>query len=421
MDKNPIRQQELEKCFILNLANPLIQKIYCWLDNMDEGHELLNHPKITLVGGTRRPTYKDYFNTVNKLTTPNDINCIANSDIYFDEEGIKLIERHIQINECYALSRWDVLGEGVVKLFDRPDSQDVWLFKGKIKDVPNSNFTQARGGCDNSIAHWLWKAGYSVVNPSKDIRTYHLHNSGIRNYTSKDRVLPPYKLIQPHTLPKYNWINEIKILKGNNLQSQYSEDIIIGHIFKNINTTNKYFVDLGAGAYDGKMSNTRTLKNNGWDGFGVDCANITDTWILKEFVKPDNVCQILASQNTPKEFDFLNLDLDSSDFWVLKELLKEYSPRLICTEFNGVLDPNQSIVLAYEDGYTWDNTHKYGYSFSAGKKLLEEHGYRIIYNLRDTNLFAVKKELIDGVDFPEVTAKQNLYHPVNFNAVWIKY
>lgn len=218
-----------------------------------------------------------------------------------------------------------------------------------------------------------------------------------------------------------NWINEIKTLKGNNLQSQYSEDVIVGHIFKNINTTNKYFVDLGAGAYDGKMSNTRTLKDNGWDGFGVDCANITDAWILKEFVKPENVCQILASQNTPNEFDFLNLDLDSSDFWVLKELLKEYAPRLICTEINGTLSPNESLVLAYEDGYTWDNTNKYGYSFAAGKKLLAENGYVIIHNLHDTNIFAIKKELIDGIDFTEVTAKQNVYHPINSTAVWIKY
>jgi hypothetical protein len=420
-DKNPARQKELDKCLKSNIVNVAICKIHCWVDNMYEGGEWLKHPKIHLLGGNRRPTYKDYFDMVNAYATENEISCIANSDIYFDEYGIRLIEEHIQRDECYALSRWDVLESGIVKLFNRADSQDVWIFKGKIKEVPNSDFTQARAGCDNSIAYWLDKAGYKILNPSNDIRTYHLHNSGIRNYTSKDRVPPPYKLIHPHNLPKLNWINELKTLKGNNLQSQFSEDIIISHIFKNIGTTNKYFVDLGAGAYDGKMSNTRTLKSNGWDGFGVDCANITDEWIIKEFIKPSNVCQILASQFTPTEFDFLNLDLDSSDFWVLKELLKEYMPRVICTEFNGVLNPKQSLVLEYEDGYVWDNTNKYGYSFAAGKKLLEENGYVIIYNLHDTNIFAVKKELVAGLDFPEVTARQNIYHPINNAAVWINY
>lgn len=193
-DKNPIRQQELEKCFILNLANPLIQKIYCWLDNMHEGHELLNHPKITLVGGTRRPTYKDYFDAVNKLTTPNDVNCIANSDIYFDEEGIRLIEKHIQLNECYALSRWDVLEGGVVKLFDRADSSDCWFFKGHIQKIGYADFNLGKKGCDNRIAHEIKKAGYYIINPSKTIKTYHLHISNIRNYSMKlneDRVPPP--------------------------------------------------------------------------------------------------------------------------------------------------------------------------------------------------------------------------------------
>lgn len=419
-DKNPARQEELDRCLSANLRNPLIERIYCIID---EEYNVPNNADKKLVFWLyrRRPSYKHFFAVINDYSEEHEVNCIANSDIYFDEEGIKLIEGNILKDECYALTRWDVLKDGSIKHFNRADSQDVWGFKGKVRHIPSCHIHLGTPGCDNAIAHRLENAGYKILNPSKDIRTFHLHNSGIRNYTSKDRVPPPYKLIHPHNLPKLNWINEIKTLKGNNLQSQFSEDIIISHIFKNIGTTNKYFVDLGAGAYDGKMSNTRTLKSNGWEGFGVDCANITDEWIIKEFVKPENVCQILTSQNTPKEFDFLNLDLDSSDFWVLKELLKEYSPRVICSEINGTLNPAVPIVLEYEDGYTWDNTNKYGYSFAAGKKLLEEHGYAIIYNLHDTNIFAVKMELVAGLGFPEVTARQNIYHPINNTAVWINY
>lgn len=694
-DKNTVRQHELSTCLYKNYYNPIIDKIYCIVDNDFVMWDMGNDGKIVFILNSGRPNFSTFFYLINMYSDENTVSCIANSDIYFDIDGAWLIEATIGRNECYALSRWDVLADGSVKHFCRPDSADVWVFKGKVKPINNVEFplgvpgclsgetiigyrrgkrsstrpikleelyykyngiecgnpkwkirgiptyTQSldiqndkiifneiinviqsgikktikiyfednscivltvdhlvalenkefvradtlrvgcfvlskahmrpvskrrkrkykkrilvylkyhpyaetkivrghkykrvkkcrlvyeaamnridydefvkclkndpkrastllylppemeihhiddnslndqlgnlealtkeeharlhstirgfeliytekkqiikveSGGnimtydiqmksphhnfcangiivhnCDNAIANRLENAGYNVLNPSKDIRTFHLHNSGIRNYTSKDRVPPPYKLIHPHNLPKLNWINEIKTLKGNNLQSQFSEDIIISHIFKNIGTTNKYFVDLGAGAYDGKMSNTRTLKSNGWEGFGVDCTNITDEWIIKEFVKPDNVCQILTSQNTPKEFDFLNLDLDSSDFWVLKELLKEYAPRVICSEINGTLNPNLSLVLEYEDEYTWDNTNKYGYSFAAGKKLLEENGYVIIYNMHDTNIFAVKKELVIGNDFPEVKGRQNIYHPINSKAIWIQY
>lgn len=417
-DKNPARQQELSKCLYKNYYNPIIDKIYCVVDTDFVMWDMGNDGKMVFILNSGRPNFSTFFDIINMYSDENTVSCIANSDIYFDIDGAWLIEATIGRNECYALSRWDVLVDGSVKHFCRPDTADVWVFKGKIKSVNNCAFPLGIPGTDNAIANRLEVAGYKVINPSKDIRTYHLHISGIRNYTSKDRVPPPYKLIHPHNLPKLNWINELKTLKGNNLQSQFAEDIIISHIFKNIGTTNKYFVDLGAGAYDGKMSNTRTLKSNGWEGFGVDCANITDEWIIKEFVKPDNVCQILTSQNTPKEFDFLNLDLDSSDYWVLQKVLEQYSPRLICSEINGTLPPDDPVALEYEDGYTWDNTNKYGYSFAAGKKLLEQHGYVIIFNLHDTNIFAVKRKLTEGIDFPPVRARRNIYHPINTNVKW---
>jgi hypothetical protein len=417
-DNNKERQAELDRCLSINIANILIERIYCVVDDEYEV-PITIHEKMIFINHRRRPSYMNYFAFIDIYGQNDAVNCIANSDIYFDEDSVRLIEENIHPDECYALSRWDDKEGGIVKLFNRADSQDVWAFRGKVKQVNSCRIYLGTPGCDNAIAHRLDLAGYTVTNPSKDIRTYHLHNSGVRNYTPKDRVPPPYKLIHPHNLPKMNWIREIALLKDSSLNSQYSEDAIISHVFKNIGVTNKFFVDLGAGAYDGKMSNTRTLKSNGWDGFGVDCTNITDEWIIKEFVKPDNVCQILASQNTPTEFDFLNLDLDSSDYWVLQNVLKLYSPRLICTEFNGTLMPDIPVALEYEEGYTWDNTNKYGYSYAAGKKLLEQHGYVIVFNLHDTNIFAIKSELIKDLQFPTVGARRNIYHPINNDAKWI--
>lgn len=417
-DKNPVRQKELEKCLSLNLLNKKIQTIYCIIERDFDAFDLIGNEKVALIKMNERPTYKDYFNLINVYASENTVSAIANSDIYFDAAGVQLIEDYLQHNECYALSRWDVLPNGSTRHYIRPDSQDVWGFRGKIKPVQGADFRQSLAGCDNAIAYYLERAGYEIKNPSKTIKTYHIHNSNIRNYTAKDRVPPPYKLIHPHILETTNWIERIKHLTAPNQQSQFSEDIIISHIFKNIGTVNKFFVDLGAGAYDGRMSNTRTLKHNGWEGFGVDCENITDEWIIKEFVTPDNVCEIMAKQNTPVIFDFLNLDLDSSDYWVLRAILENYLPVLVCAEFNGTLDPNIPVALEYEEGYTWDKTNKYGYSFGAGKKLLEEKGYTVIYNLHDTNIFAIRSDLVN-VPFAEVKAKRNIYHPINASAKWI--
>ncbi len=216
-----------------------------------------------------------------------------------------------------------------------------------------------------------------------------------------------------------NWIEEIKLIQKKDGQSQFEEAEIIQHIFDHIGETNRFFVDLGAGAYDGKMSNTSDMKQNGWIGFGVD-MNPTEDWMKKYFITPENVVAILRENFTPKEFDFLNLDIDSCDFWVLKNILEAgYRPRLICTEFNGTLDPEKSVVLSYEGGYTWDNTNKYGYSFSAGKKLLGRHGYDIVFNQHDTNLFAIQSK--DLAQDPAVTAIQRHYHPTSKDATWEEY
>lgn|GEM_PF-3442263 len=117
--------------------------------------------------------------------------------------------------------------------------------------------------------------------------------------------------------------------------------MIIDHIFKNIGITNHYLVGLGAGACQySTMSNTRVLVQSGWKGFGVDIGNKGEGWIIERFMRPDNVPGILAEQNTPPESGNL---------------------------------PG----LQYEDGYTWNEKAKYGYSFTAGVKLLGEFGYRL--------------------------------------------
>lgn len=144
-----------------------------------------------------KPTYTSFFNKINEISTDDDINVICNSDIFFDET-IKLAE-NIKPNEMYALLRWEYQINKTAKLFERPDSQDTWIFRGKINNV-YGDFTLGIRGCDNRIAHEFSKAGYSVLNPCRSIKSYHVHNSNIRNYTMKDVVPPPYLTIHPSSL-----------------------------------------------------------------------------------------------------------------------------------------------------------------------------------------------------------------------------
>jgi hypothetical protein len=405
-DKSPERNAELVACLEHNINNPAIHSICL----ASESEVPFKNMKIRNVVWGKRPTYKDFFFMMSN--SKYDTKILANSDIIFSEcipsppEGT-----------CYAVSRWDIEAIGAVPVpFHRRDSQDVWTFTGKVPEGIG-DFTMGVAGCDNKIAHELNEVGVKLVNCPHDLKCFHLHASAVRNYVSEngtiERLPPPYMLVP---VEKLNWLLQIQKVHGKGY-SQYEEQAIIEFIFQNIGVHNKRFVDLGAGQYGPEqMSNTKFLYEKGWWGFGVDAENITEPYIIQKFITPDNVVSVLKEQGTPETFDFLNLDLDSSDYWVLASLLEKYKPRLICAEFNGTLDPNISVALKYEEGYTWDKTNKYGFSFTAGVNLLKKHGYSVIFNQHDLNIFAAPSEYL-----PEpitVTATKRTYHPNNPNAVW---
>ncbi|MFA6201506.1 MAG: hypothetical protein WC679_13985 [Bacteroidales bacterium] len=177
-DKNATRQAELDFCLLQNLSNPLINTI---VFNCQD-----------------RLSYSFFFDKINKISAKDDINIIANADIYFDET-IQLASS-ITEHQCFALSRWDILVNGTPSFFHREDSQDVWIFKGKIKSNLFGNFTLGFCGCDNRLAYEMKKAGYQVINPSLSIKAYHKHSSQIRNYIMRDKrfIVPgPYMKVDP--------------------------------------------------------------------------------------------------------------------------------------------------------------------------------------------------------------------------------
>jgi hypothetical protein len=127
---------------------------------------------------------------------PTEISIIANADIYFDEESIRLIKRYIRPNVCFAISRWDVSKDGQVRLFNRHDSQDVWVFQGNVPQMEGADFTLGHWGCDNRIAHIIQANGYELINPAHTIKAYHVHHSGVRTASIETKVPPPYKLVK---------------------------------------------------------------------------------------------------------------------------------------------------------------------------------------------------------------------------------
>jgi len=185
-DSNVERQHEIELC---------IQNNRAFIPNIvNVGDEYLDNAKN--VPFKSRPTFSDFFDVINTIASDDDISIIANLDIQFDDT-ISLVDK-IEKNQVFALTRYE---DGVH--FGRVDSQDVWVFRGKVKDI-EADFGLGIGGCDNKILYLLDKQ-YEVLNPSLDIHCHHIHKSGVRNYIKNgvvERVKPPYKTIKACGLTK---------------------------------------------------------------------------------------------------------------------------------------------------------------------------------------------------------------------------
>lgn len=186
-----------------------------------------------------------------------------------------------------------------------------------------------------------------------------------------------------------DWINHIidQNLTGNQY-SQYGEEIYLDFIFKNIGTTNKHLVDIGAN--DGKwLSNTRRLMESGWTGLLIDGKEFPG--VKKHFVTKENVLFLLERYETPKEFDLLSIDIDGNDYWILEKILSVYRPRLIISEYNS--EHTDCKAIKYDPNFQFKMDDHYGYTFKAGVKLSEKSGYKVIFQNADLNMYYLRSDL----------------------------
>tara|TARA_Y100000034_G_scaffold100765_1_gene124567 strand:- start:387 stop:1007 length:621 start_codon:yes stop_codon:yes gene_type:complete len=191
------RNEEIHTCLVKNLQNPLIDNVYLLIEKTFDGFDQ-TESKLHLVNIKERPTFNNFFEIASKYAQSDTISIIANSDIYFDQT--LLHAKLIGGNECYALTRWDIK-DGKAVFFNRADSQDSWIFRGRIRKVDEGDFYQGYWGCDNRIALELENSGYEVTNPSRTIRSCHLDTYQRSRINTQDHTIPPpYKLLPPTTL-----------------------------------------------------------------------------------------------------------------------------------------------------------------------------------------------------------------------------
>ncbi len=196
---------------------------------------------------------------------------------------------------------------------------------------------------------------------------------------------------------------EIKRINRTGDYSYCGEQKIIEEVLAKLNesATSNFVVDIGASdGVDG--SNTYPLFKNGAHGLAVEpdntkFAKLSEAYkdfnvnLFRGYATPDNIINILQSAETPKEPIFMNFDIDSYDYFVLRNLLEEYRPSVICAEINEKIPTPIKFAVRYRPDHIYTGDHFYGMSLAMLGDLCEQHAYDII-NLNYNNAFLVPHE-----------------------------
>ena len=159
--------------------------------------------------------------------------------------------------------------------------------------------------------------------------------------------------------------------------SQHREDGIINLLCSHILDPNYQAIEIGSGTGDQNMIRNLT-ENRGYHGIGHDMQQ--PRWQHERY--EHRVCAVtlgylnlLVDAWPTRTPDFFSLDIDSFDFWVLKDLLYNYDfrPAVMCLEYLSYF--RDQIASARPDLGKY-KLAALGCSLGAYQQLTERFGYR---------------------------------------------
>merc|ERR1719272_1798208 len=172
-------------------------------------------------------------------------------------------------------------------------------------------------------------------------------------------------------------------MREEKVYSQNGEDGIIDSICGIVGCHLKNYVEFGA--EDCTECNSRHLREKGWKGLVMDGSH-------------EN-----KAINLQKELDFLSVDVDGMDFYVLRHILcsGQFKPKIIAVEYNSHIPHNAGAVIT---PLTSPPSRCIGYcngmSLAAVKALGAKFGYKLVYAMSvGVNAFLVREDALPA-DFP---------------------
>lgn len=192
---NQARNSEILYCLKSNIDNHLFDHLYIFTETIPED-PLYKSDKVTYISTNEKPSFRtlvDYSN----VNLSNKIICLTNADIFFDDTLANIKQEHLDNKYAFCLTRWNYdLTSKAAYFMNVGCSFDTYIYPAPLV-INNIDFRMGIPGCDNRFARELHNVGKKMINPSRLVKTYHVHDSGVRNYSERDRLGGDYLSVEP--------------------------------------------------------------------------------------------------------------------------------------------------------------------------------------------------------------------------------
>jgi hypothetical protein len=114
-------------------------------------------------------------------------------------------------------------------------------------------------------------------------------------------------------------------------------------------------------------------------------------------VTPENIVALLSAHEIPRDFEFLNLDIDSYDLYVMEAMLAGgYRPKVISMEINEAVPPPLFFAVQFDGTNFWQGDHFFGCSAVAAATVVKPFGYNL-ESIQYNNALFVRGDLAGGM------------------------
>lgn len=199
------------------------------------------------------------------------------------------------------------------------------------------------------------------------------------------------------------WVEELaakEYPKGEH--SQGSQDHVLREIFTHVGTANTpplavefgFDADSLTGGFGSNVANL--VLHQGWRAILLDGGHENASINLhREFLTSANIVEVFTKHGVPAEPDYVSIDLDSTDLWIFRVLLKHFRARVYSVEYNSHFPLGAAITFPDDPAERWQQDRGYGVSLKALVLAAAAEGYSLVKVVPKLDAIFVRNDLLD--------------------------